>query len=110
MLMHRLKVIGTEHQDDKGKRRVYFDSLSQTNKPISAWFEWIIPRGATTVEAILDHANLLAGGAKSDFHYARPAFLERQALTRGGNDSPRQRVGIDEDLSHISFVCALTCC
>ena len=67
---------------------MYFDSLRQPNKTIAAWFEWVIPDCAATVETILDDTYLLAGGAKRYFHDARPAFLERQALARSGYDAP----------------------
>ena len=79
---------------------MYFNSLSQTNKTVSARFEGIIPNRATTIEAILDNTDFFPGSTKSDFHNTRPALFERQPPTCRGDNAPRQRIGINKNVMH----------
>src|ERR1051326_1293439 len=75
-----------------------FDPLRQSDRAVSARLEGVVPNCAPTVEAIFNNAHVVAEAIQLDFQHARPALLEWQAPARIRNDSPGQRIGINEDL------------
>jgi hypothetical protein len=105
--VHRLEVICSEHQHNKLKWRADFDALSQPDKTVPAAFEGIVPDGTPTVQTIFDDTNALTRGTEGDFHDARPALLEMQALSRRWGNVPGQRIRVNKDVLHGgSGVCA----
>jgi hypothetical protein len=98
--VHRLKVVGTEHHDHQRKRRVDLDALREPDQSIAARLERIVPHGAPAIEAILDHAHGATVRVELVLQNARPACVELEAPAGIGDDSPGQRIGVDQDLLH----------
>ena len=44
--VHRLEIVGPEHQDDEGQGRMDFDALGQSVEAAAARFERVVPDGA----------------------------------------------------------------
>ena len=98
--VHRLEVVGSQHEDHQGERRMHLDPLRQASQAVAAGLERIVPHRTPTVEAVLDHPHRFAAGIERAFHHAGPPRVERQSAPRLGNDAPGQRVGVNEDLVH----------
>ncbi len=96
--VHGLEVVGPEHDDDHRQRRVDLDPLFETNQPVPAGLERIIPGRPTPVETVFDHADPNAGRPKGEFHDARPPVLERQPPPRIRDDAPGEGVTVDQNL------------
>src|SRR5262245_1868505 len=60
MGMHRLKVVGAQHEDDHIERRVDLDTLFKSHQPVSAGLERIVKRCAATVETVFNDAHVVA--------------------------------------------------
>ena len=99
-LVHRLKVVRAQHEDDERQRRVDLDPLLEPDASVAPRLEGIVPHGASAVQAVLDDANVVTRCHERMFHDTGPARRERPPLPRVRNDAPRQRVGVDQNLLH----------
>jgi hypothetical protein len=88
VLVHGLKVVCAQHENDQVQGRVDFHTLGQTRKPVTPGFERVIPDGAPPVQAVFYNSNLVASRDKRDFHDARPAEFECETLPCVWNDPP----------------------
>lgn len=98
VLMHGLEIVGAEKNDHQGQRRVHFNALGQALQAVPARLERIVPDGAAAIEAIFDDTHFGARSRQRVFHDAGPALIESQPVAGAGNNSPRQGVGINENL------------
>ena len=60
VLVHGLKIVRAEHEDQKRQRRIDFDALLDSCEAVASWLERIVPHGAAAVQAVLDHAYLMS--------------------------------------------------
>ena len=100
--MAKLKIVGSQHEDDERQRRIDLDALRQALKPVPAWFEWVIPRCTSPIQAIFNDSQLRPGSVQLVLEHAWPALVKRQPIARIGNDAPSQRIGVNQNLMHIN--------
>ena len=102
--MAELKVIRAQHQDHKREWRLRLDPLGQALNAIATWFERIFPDRPPSVQAVFHDSDGLAKIIQFLFKNARPAFLKRKPSSSVRNDSPCQRVGVNENVEHVAIL------
>src|SRR5688572_16298102 len=102
VLVDGLKVVRTEHEDYQREGRVDLHALLDAVQCVAPWLERIVPRRSAAVEAVFDHTDLVTGIDERPLHDAGPALVERETTARVRDDSPRQRITVDQDLQHLS--------
>jgi hypothetical protein len=80
-----------------------FHALRQACQAVSPRLEWVFPYGAPAIQAIFGEPHATSILVQLIFEHSRPAFLERQSLARIRNDSPSQRITVNEDVLHLNF-------
>ena len=100
MGVHGLEIVGTQHQDHQGERRVDLNALRQPLQTVAAGLVGILPDRTAPVKAVLVHPNIVALGSQRGLHDPGPARLERQAAAGEWNDAPGQRIGVNQDVPH----------
>ena len=78
--MHRLKVVGAEHQDHQRQRRVDFNPLLQAGHAVASGLEGVVPHRAAAVQTILDDARLAACLNQLTLEDPGPAAFEHEPL------------------------------
>ena len=99
--VHRLKIVSAPHEDHQRQWRMDFDALRQSLQSAATGLEGVSPHRSASVQAILNDPGFVARSFQRKLKNARPALLERQALTGQGNNAPGEGVGVDEDLLHV---------
>ena len=90
VLMHRLKIVRAQHEDDERERRIDFDALLDSGKAISSRLERIVPDGSAAVQAVLDHAHRKAAADELGLENSRPSLRKRKPSAGAWNDAPAQ--------------------
>ena len=102
MRVYGLKIVGTEHQNDQGQRRVDFDLLRQTYEAVTPGLEGVLPHRAPPVKAVFYDPYRYTLGFQLVFHYPWPSRLESESLPSHRNDAPGKRIPVQKDLLHCS--------
>ena len=80
--MHRLKVVRPQHQNHERQGRMHFDYLSDPIEAVAARFVRIVPCGSSAIEAVFNHAVMIAVLVQLIFHVPGPAIIEGEPLAR----------------------------
>jgi hypothetical protein len=101
--MAKLKIVGSQHEDDERQRRIDLDALRQALKPVPAWFEWVIPRCTSPIQAIFNDSQLgpeafnlfssTPGQRSSKGNLSRVSGMMPQSTNRSKSESDAYKFG-----------------
>src|SRR5216683_2744241 len=96
--MRKLKIICSQQQNHERQRGMFFHALRQTHQAVAPRLERIFPNGAPAIQAILGESHAMAEFMQLVFKDSWPAFFKGKPLACVRNNSPSQRIGIDENV------------
>jgi hypothetical protein len=79
---------------------MHFNALRQTLQTVSPGLERIFPNRASAVYTIFGEPHAAAKIIQFIFQDSRPAFVKGESLARVRNDSPSQRIAVNENVVH----------
>ncbi len=101
--MRKLKIVCSEHQNDKRQRRIDLNALRKPLQPVSARLKGIIKNCPPAIQAIFNDSHPQSGSVQPVFKNPGPSLIKSKSISTVGNNSPSQRVAVDEDLVHTVF-------